>query len=153
VTAPKPQRMATKPVPEPTVASRPFWAGCAAGELRLPRCRDCRVVHFYPRSFCPACGGADLEWIRSRGTGTVHATTVVRRPFWGDAFAEDVPYNVVLVALDEGITMLSAVVGVPAESVYIGMPVAVEFVPRGEISLPLFRPREIDPSGDRAEQR
>ncbi|MHA6797019.1 Zn-ribbon domain-containing OB-fold protein [Pseudonocardia bannensis] len=136
-----PQRMAGKPVPEPSVTSRPFWEGCAAGELRLPRCRACDGVHFYPRSACPACGGTDLDWVRSAGTGTVYATTVVHRSFWGDAWADDVPYNVAMIELDEGVRMVSAVVGVPADQVHIGMRVGVTFVPRGDTHLPFFERR------------
>ena len=50
-----------KPVPEPTPETRPFWDGCARGELLLQRCRDCGKPYFYPRPVCPACGSTDVE--------------------------------------------------------------------------------------------
>jgi uncharacterized OB-fold protein len=142
MTAPRPQRLAAKPEPRPSVTSQPFWTGCAAGELRLPRCRACGTVHFYPRPACPGCGGDDLEWIVASGRGTVHSTTVVHRSFWGDAWAADVPYEVALIRLDEGVQLVSTVIGVPPGDVHIGMRVTVEFEPRGESWLPVFRPFE-----------
>src|SRR3954453_22083646 len=57
-------------------------------------------------------------WRVSAGRGTVYATTVVR-PRGGE------PYNLVLVDLDEGFRMMSRVVGVPGEDVWIGMRVRV----------------------------
>jgi len=53
------------------------------------------------------------EWRVSGGRGTVYATTVVR-PRGGEA------YNLVLVDLDEGFRMMSAVVGRAPEDVAIG---------------------------------
>ncbi len=43
----------SKPVPEPTPETQPFWDGCAAGELRLQRCTICGQAYFYPRPVCP----------------------------------------------------------------------------------------------------
>jgi hypothetical protein len=57
-------------------------------------------------------------WRVSAGLGTVYATTVVR-PRGGEA------YNVVLVDVDEGFRMMSAVVGVAPEDVQVGARVAL----------------------------
>ena len=56
-----------------------FWEGCAQGELRYQRCRNCGAPQFFARSFCVRCGGAVLEWRCARGTGTVYAVTRVER--------------------------------------------------------------------------
>jgi Rubredoxin-like zinc ribbon domain (DUF35_N) len=57
--------VSAKPVPVPTPETQPFWDGCAAGELRIQRCVDCRQPYFYPRPVCPACGMfAILEAVR-----------------------------------------------------------------------------------------
>ncbi|HEX7163662.1 MAG TPA: Zn-ribbon domain-containing OB-fold protein [Trebonia sp.] len=138
--AAKPQRISTKPVPEPTRASRPFWEGCKRGELLLPVCGACGRTFFYPRILCPYCGSDDIGWRSATGRGTVYTHTTVRMSFWGDAFADDIPYNVSFIELDEGVRIVSAVVGIPAEEVRIGMPVAVEFEPRGDYAIPVFRP-------------
>ena len=67
-----------KPVPAPTDASRPFWAGCAEGKLLLRRCRQCDKHHAPTRHVC-SCGGSDLEWTEVSGLGRVFSYTVVHR--------------------------------------------------------------------------
>jgi uncharacterized OB-fold protein len=81
-------------------ATQPFWAGLAAGELRLPRCIDCNRLFFYPRRCCPYCWSQNLTWERSSGRGRVYAATVVHVPFDPDV---QVPMSVALVDLDEGV--------------------------------------------------
>ena len=132
------ERLAAKPEPVASIASQPFWDGCAAGEIRLPRCRSCGTAHFYPRPFCPHCGADDITWIRAAGTGTVWASTVVHSSFWGDAWADDLPYNVAIVELDEGVRLVSNVLGVAPGNVRIGARVRVGFVRRGATALPVF---------------
>jgi uncharacterized OB-fold protein len=73
-----------------------------------------------------------LDWARSEGTGTVYATTTVRRG--GEA-----PRDVSLVELDEGFRVMSRVEGVAPEDVAIGLRVRVGFVP-GDDPVPVFRP-------------
>ena len=43
------------------------------------------------------------------------------------AFAEDVPYAIVLVELDEGVRVMSNMVNCDPEQVHIGMPVRLVF--------------------------
>jgi len=64
-----------------------------------------------------------------------------RLSFWGKAFDDSLPYVVAMVELEEGVRMLSTVVGYAPEEVRIGMPVAVTFDPvTPEVTLPRFRP-------------
>lgn len=130
-----------KPVPTITGETRPFWEGCAAGELRLQTCRACGRPQFYPRLVCAACGGTALAWLPSAGRGTVHAVTVVHRAP-SPAFRPDVPYVVALVDLDEGVRMMANVVGAPPDRVAIGDRVRVVFERRGDVTLPQFTPEE-----------
>lgn len=136
----RPQRISTKPVPEPSVSSRAFWDGCAQRRLLIPECRACGHLFFFPRVLCPHCGSQDLGWREATGRGHVYTHTTVRMSFWGDAFADDVPYNVSYVELEEGVRIVSSVVGVPPQEVTIGMPVTVDFEPREEYFIPVFRP-------------
>lgn len=89
--------------------SKPFWDGVALGELRLQRCRDCARAVFPARIVCPHCFGEELESLRAAGTGTVYSKTVVHRAF--GAFAEHVPFTIALIDLDEGVRMMSRIVG------------------------------------------
>lgn len=130
-----------KPLPHPSQDSRPFWDACRAHELRLPRCQSCGRFHFYPRSFCPYCTSKDLEWVKASGRGQVYTFSVVRLPFFGKEWEPDIPYAVALIELDEGVRMVSNVVGCAPESVAVGMGVEVCFDDvTPEVTLPRFRP-------------
>jgi len=86
--------------------------------------------------------GVQLEWRPSTGHGTVVSYTVCRLPV-AESYADDVPYVVALIKLDEGPTMMSNVVGCDPETVATGMPVEVIFEDwSDEISIPQFRPRQ-----------
>ena len=131
--------MSAKPLPRITAETRPYWEGCAAGELRYQWCAACRRAQFYPRVACARCGGRALEWRRSAGRGVVHAVTVVHRAP-SAAFRADVPYTIALVDLDEGFRMMANVVGTAPETVAIGDRVRLVFERRGELALPQFTP-------------
>jgi len=132
----------TKPLPRPTRATQPFWDGCQRGALVLPWCRGCGAAHFFPRDFCPRCLSPDLEWRPASGRGRVWSHSTVRLSFWGRAFDDALPYVVAIVELDEGVRLVSNVVGCLPEQVHIGLPVEVVFdAVTPEVTLPRFRPR------------
>ena len=95
-----------------------YRAGCEAGELVYQySAADDRAV-FYPRVMAPGSGDARLVWRKSKGKGTVYATTTVHR-------RNVPPYNVALIDVDEGFRMMSRVEGIAPEDVRIGMRVRV----------------------------
>lgn len=129
-----------KPVPEPTPDTQPFWDGCARGELRLQRCRDCGKPYFYPRAVCPECGSTDVEWFTASGRATLYSYVINHRPARG--FENDGPYAIAVVQLAEGPRMMTNLVGVPntPEDLILDMELQVTFEQRGDISLPVFTP-------------
>lgn len=129
-------------VPVSTAATAEYWAACRRHELLIQRCPDCETHQFYPRLVCASCCSRSLQWVRASGLGKVKTFTIVRRPV-SQAYAAEVPYVVALVALREGPTMMSHVVGCKAEEVRIGMPVEVVFEdwPEG-VTVPKFRPAQ-----------
>lgn len=130
---------AQRPLPETDTDARAFWEGAANGKLLVQRCNDCKRYQHYARPFCIACGGRNVEMVESSGRGLVHSFTIVHRSPYDDLPA---PYVVALVKLDEGVTLLSNVVGCEPASVACDMPVQVSFVPlRDGIALPMFEPR------------
>lgn len=130
-----------KPVPTPTHETRPYWEGCKQHELRVQRCAACGYYQFFPRLYCAQCFSDRVEWVKTSGWAKVLSFTIVRRPP-SPAFADEVPYVVALVTLDEGPTMMTNIVGCAPEKVEIGMPVEVTFDDwTEEISIPKFRPR------------
>jgi len=80
------------------------------------------------------------EWVRVSGRGKVYTwTTIYQR--YHPAFAEELPYNVTMVALEEGPRLLANIVDCKNEDLRIGMEVEVVFEDvTEEITLPKFRP-------------
>lgn len=131
-----------KPIPVPNEDSKVFWEGCKAGKLVIQRCRSCATPRFYPRIVCGACGSMDSDWIEASGLGTVFSYTVVHRAP-SPAFKEDVPYVLAIVELDEGVRMMSNVVGCDPAMVTVGMPVSVVFERMSDdIAVPKFAPAQ-----------
>jgi uncharacterized OB-fold protein len=123
--------------------SGPFWEATRRGELLVQWCTACDRGIFYPRVFCPHCSGrGGLEWRRASGRGTVYSAVVEHRPeSAGAAFSWGKPYCVALVDLDEGVRMLTNVVGCPPEDVQCGLAVSVTWEPLSDgRQLPLFEP-------------
>jgi uncharacterized OB-fold protein len=114
--------------------------------LLIQWCTACDNGIFYPRSFCPLCGasGSTLEWRLASGRATVHAVTIEHKPAaTGAQFSNGEPYAVALVDLDEGVRMMTNVIGCPPEDVTIGMSVTVTWEPMSDgRQLPLFEPAQ-----------
>ncbi len=119
-----------KPVPPVTPETAPWWAGCARGELLLQRCAACGHKQHYPRQLCAACGHRELVWEAASGRGRIRSYTVIRRAV-SAAFAEDTPYVVALIELEEGPTLMTNLLHCDPEALAIGQPVRALFEARG----------------------
>ena len=129
-----------KPLPTVSGETRPFWDACRRGVLLIQRCPSCDRYQFYPRGICANCWASDIEWVKSSGKGTVWSFTVTSQNRTR-GFAEEVPYVVALVELDEGVKMFTNIIECDPGDVRTGMPVEVTFVWATEqISIPYFRP-------------
>ncbi len=115
-----------------------YWEGTRRHELLLRKCRSCGQHHFYPRDLCPWCFSPDVEWAKASGKGTVYSFTVCHRPAPG--FEKDVPYNLALIELDEGVRMMSNIVDCPLDEIHVGMRVEVVFDDvTPQVTLPKFK--------------
>jgi uncharacterized OB-fold protein len=126
--------------PEPTPETQDFWEGCAAGELRLQRCRQCRHSYFPPRPFCPACASRDVERYAASGLATLYSYVINHRP---RADLGSDPVAIAVVQLAEGPRMMTNIVNCPQtpRALRVDMPVQVVFAPQQNgISLPFFAP-------------
>jgi hypothetical protein len=129
----------SRPKPVIDQDSQPYWDGAREHKLLVQLCAGCGQHVFYPRALCPHCHGDELTWTQASGQGTVYSLTVVRRPA-GPAFADDVPYVIGLIDLEEGVRLLSRLhVSDPADA-HIGMRVRVAFDDHDDITLPVFVP-------------
>ena len=127
----------TRPDPVYTPDAAFFWEGVDRGELLCERCRACGELRHPPRPMCPHCRSTEREPVRLSGRGRVLSWIVPRHPE-PVGFAE-APV-VVLVALDEGIRLVSNLEGVDPTDIALGLPVEAAFAPtRGGHAVPVFR--------------
>ena len=129
-----------KPVPLVNPVAQPFWDAAREGRLMVQKCDDCGEYIFYPRQLCPHCHSQELAWAKVSGRGSVYSYTVVKSnsPSY---FLADIPYVVAIIQLDEGVRMLSNVVGCAPDSVRCDMRVEVFFEKLDdEFTLPKFKP-------------
>lgn len=131
--------MAQRPLPENDTDAGTFWEGTAQRKLLIQRCSDCEHYQFYPRPVCLSCNSSNVAMVESGGRGIVYSFTVIHRGPYEDVPS---PYVVAIVNLDEGVRLLSNIVGCDPADVRCDMPVQVKFEPlRDGITLPLFEPQ------------
>ncbi len=129
-----------KPKPRPAPESLPYWQAAKEHRLALPKCEDCSQFWFPPSRTCPHCLSTNVSFQNVSGRGKVFSFVTFHRVY-RPAFAEDVPYVVALVELEEGPRVLTNILGVTHEDVRCEMPVEVVFDDYDEdIAIPKFRP-------------
>jgi len=114
-----------------------FWAGTAAGELRVQRCDGCGALRHPPGPRCPACGAMTAGYVVAAGTGEVYSYVVHHHP---PVPGKKLPVVIALVQLPEGVRMTGELLGVGPDQVRIGLPVRAAFVRiDDELTLPAWR--------------
>ena len=128
-----------KPLPQPTIDSKPFWDGLKEHRMVLQKCADCGRVRHYPRPVCDACLSMEVEWAEASGRGTVYSWTETHHPFHA-GFRGETPYILVTVDLDEGVHMQSQLIDASIDELHVGLPVEVVYMDAtDEVTLPLLR--------------
>jgi uncharacterized OB-fold protein len=99
----------------------------------------CGHTWFPPYANCPNCWSFEREFVPATGKGKVWGLVEMMYPFIA-SFQEDLPYNVVLVELDEGPRIFSNIVDIDVSKICIGMSVEVVFEDvTDEFAIPKFR--------------
>ena len=113
------------PLPVLDDANRAFFT---AGVITLQRCRSCRHVQHPPEEVCEACQEMEFEGFESDGRGRVESVTIAHYPVH-PSLAQQVPYAIVLVSLDDapGLLVTGNVVTAAPEDVRIGASVRAVF--------------------------
>jgi uncharacterized OB-fold protein len=119
--------------------SEGFWAGTAAGELRVQACDACGALRFPPRVMCPECQSTARSWRAVSGRGVIWSFVVVHPPVL-PAYAPYTPFPVITVTLAEktSLRLVGNLVtgpggdinGVDPKSIEIGESVRVVFTGR-----------------------
>src|SRR5690242_1089619 len=129
-----------KPLPRKDPVAAPFWEHAAEERLAVQRCARCRDLRFPPTQVCPRCLSEEQEWQVVSGRGTVVSWVHFHQAYW-PGFRPELPYNVVLVELDEGPRLLSNLVDPPSGGIAPGLRVRAVFEKvTADVTLPKFAP-------------
>jgi uncharacterized OB-fold protein len=128
------QPASTRPVPVSDDASRPFFEAAARGKLLIKYCPPCNRSLAPQAEFCDSCLSAELDWKEALGRGTVYSF-VINHQAAHPGFADLVPYNIIVVELEEGPRLNSNYLG-PNEDLVVDMAVKVAFEHVGEVMVP-----------------
>ena len=114
-----------------------FWDAAADGVLQFQRCTACAYLRWPVAGVCPECLSREWQWAASTGTGTVWSYVVYHHAYRAE-YRERLPYNVALVELDEGVRLLSRIVG--EQPAHVGQRVQVTFaaIDGGARPVPVF---------------
>jgi uncharacterized OB-fold protein len=133
--------MSARPIPPASKLTEPYWDAARRGELTVQRCERCGRRPFPPRAHCPGCGASTLSSTPVSGRGTIHSYTIAyRAPH--PIFALQLPLVVAIVELEEGLRIMTNIVGCDPEELEVGMAVDACFEPIDDTDmvLPVFTP-------------
>jgi uncharacterized protein len=132
-------------LPRPSTESQPFWDGLRRHELVVQRCGACGRFFFPPSNRCQHCWSDDVAWQQVSGRGRLFSFTVFHRAYAAE-LADQLPYVVGVVELDEGARLITNVVGCDPADVRVDLPVEVVFDDlTDEVTLHAFRARAEPP--------
>ena len=95
------------------------------------QCIGCNKIHFPPRIVCPVCkealkdGKPIMKDIELSGMGKIKTYTIIH--VGPPEFANQTPYAMAIIELDEGTSITGQIIDCPLEEVKTGMPVQAVF--------------------------
>ena len=132
----------TRGDPKPRTYSRAFWDATRDKKFLLQYDPRNGRYQFFPRPASIVDGGP-VEWREVSGRGVLFSYTIVHRappPFRGHE-----PFAIGLVTLEEGVNVMSDIIGCQRNDLKIGMPMRLAWAPLPSgAHQPLFEP---DPAG------
>lgn len=131
----------TKPMPEPTPVTEPFWSALREHKIRIQYSPSSDRYVFYPRVLAPRTLADDLEWREISGEGTLYTFTVADRPT-APPWADSLPQLLAIVEWDEGPRLSTEMVNVDPSELRVGMRVKPVFCdyPDNDITLLRYEP-------------
>jgi len=126
-----------RPLPASDRDTAPYWEAMNERKLIFQKCASCATVRYPVGPLCPQCHSFEAQWITSSGIGTVFSFTIVRHQTHP---AFPVPYQIVLVEMQEGPRVVARVDSLDGVTAEIGTIVSVEFEDAGGQLLPVFHP-------------
>ena len=93
--------------------------------LEAAQCKKCGKISFPPRLVCSGCGTKDFTKTKLKDRGKIVTFTTIRvAPV---QFATEVPYNIAIVHLDDGVKITTQVVDCKPEDMDIGKQIKLVF--------------------------
>jgi uncharacterized OB-fold protein len=93
--------------------------------LEAAKCKNCSYIAFPPRLVCPRCQSRTFEAVKLAESGKILTYTVIRVP--PHSFADQAPYALGIIELDDGVRLMSQIVDCPFDELKTGKRVKVEF--------------------------
>ncbi|MEO0156569.1 MAG: Zn-ribbon domain-containing OB-fold protein [candidate division WOR-3 bacterium] len=93
--------------------------------LEANKCKKCGKIFFPPRLICSNCKSREFEKIKLSEEGKIVTYTTIRVA--PDQFNTQVPYNVAIIELKDGVRLMAQVVDCKPEDMGIGKPVKLVF--------------------------
>jgi uncharacterized OB-fold protein len=121
---------------EGTGSLHPFAEAAASGILAIQRCDECSTWRNPPSPMCGTCGSVRSSYQPVSGHGRLLSWMIAQHPNRPD----DERRTVILVALDEGVRLVSHLVDEPDGGPVDGMDLTVDFADVDGLVLPVFRP-------------
>lgn len=114
-----------KPLPPMNTWSKPFWDSV---NNRKPLVRKCQSGHIHLpfHSTCTKCPSDKHDWVNLTGTGTIYSMAIYYQ-LWHSGWTNEIPYNTVLVDLDEGVQVPGDIVAIKNDDIDVGMRVEMVF--------------------------
>lgn len=117
-----------------------FWAWCGKSELRLQRCENCGQISWPVVRDCEYCGDSNLVWAPMSGRGRIVSWCTFERDYYAGILP--IPWETILVELEEGPLFISNPQGFTWRDIEAGMPVTLTFIQcedqAGKFHLPVF---------------
>lgn len=114
-----------------------YFDGFNNKQLLIQRCRNCELMRFPAIPVCNQCKSRQWDAIPSEGRGVVYSYIIMRRP----QMPQQISSTAAIVALDEGVLVVSSVVGIEPEEITFDMPVQLEFTSSSDDQMVhVFRP-------------
>ncbi len=133
--------IASRPLPEITDLTEPFWTAAKARRLEIQRCDDCGTYRFPPEYGCAACGSMNVTWTEVSGRAELYTWTEAHPPLL-PYFMERAPWPLAVVQLEEGPRMATNLVDDASEDYEIGMTLRADFEDiSDDVTLVVFRRR------------
>ncbi len=133
--------IASRPLPEITDLTEPFWAAAKDRRLEIQRCDGCGTFRFPPEYGCAACGSMLATWTKVSGRAELYTWTEAHPPLL-PYFMKRAPWPLAVVQLEEGPRMATNLVDDASEDYEIGMTLRADFEDiSDDVTLVVFRRR------------